>query len=158
MATEASSSQPFSVFWLRRDLRLQDNAALYHALRSGLPVQPVFILDANILSELPAEDRRVAFIVNALQKLQDELATYGAALWIEHGKPLDVWSQLVAQWPVRAVYANEDYEPYAKQRDAAIHQFLQARGVAFNTYKDHVLLAGREVVKADGQPYPVFPP
>ncbi len=50
------TTQNLSIHWFRRDLRLKDNAALYHALKSGLPVLPIFIFDSNILDELKEKD------------------------------------------------------------------------------------------------------
>ncbi|MDD2476882.1 MAG: deoxyribodipyrimidine photo-lyase, partial [Dysgonamonadaceae bacterium] len=56
-----------SLFWFRRDLRLQDNVGLYHALESGFPVLPIFIFDTDILDKLENKhDRRVDYIHQAL--------------------------------------------------------------------------------------------
>lgn len=148
-----------SYFWFRRDLRLQDNAGLHHALASGLPVQPVFIFDEDILSKLSdKKDRRVIFIHRQLERLNRELQALGASLQVYHGKPLAIWKKIISSGNVKHVYTNHDYEPYAKQRDLQISELLKENGISFNTCKDQVIFEKSEVVKDDGTPYTVYTP
>lgn len=148
-----------NIFWFRRDLRLHDNAGLYHALRSGKPVVPVFIFDTNILGELEDKaDRRVEFIHLALQEIQQELIKYGSTLDVKYGEPLAIYKELASEYTIEAVYTNHDYEPYATKRDAAIEQLLTLKGISFNMFKDQVILEKGEVLKDDGKPYTVFTP
>ncbi|WP_066829489.1 cryptochrome/photolyase family protein [Rufibacter ruber] len=148
---------PISVFWFRRDLRLQDNAGLYHALQAGTPVLPVFLFDTDILSRLPSrEDPRVSFLHQTVLALRRELEQLGSSLLVLHGTPLDMMRQLAARYPVREVFANHDYEPAARSRDQQVQEFLQGRGIAFHTYKDQVIFEKHEVVKDNGTPYQVF--
>lgn len=150
---------PLAVFWFRRDLRLDDNAGLSHALASGRPVLPIFIFDPAILAGLPRDDARVTFIFDTLQALRAEIEQkHGSSLALYHGKPLEIFERILRAYPVAAVYTNHDYEPYARERDETIRQWLQARSVAFNTYKDHVLFEKDEVVKENGSPYGVYTP
>ncbi len=152
-------SSPIVLFWFRRDLRVDDNAALYHALRSGYPVLPLFIFDTDILDKLSdRRDARVAFIHQALARLKERLRERGSDLLVQHGKPLDVWEKLLQTFPVAAVYANRDYEPYALRRDTAVRVLLERRGIPMHTYKDHVVFEKDEVLKEDGKPYTVFTP
>ncbi len=145
--------------WFRRDLRLSDNAALYHALRSGFPVVPVFIFDRNILDKLEDKaDRRVEFIHGALQSMQTELTEIGSTLDVRYGFPEKIWPELLADYEVASVYTNHDYEPYALERDEQIRSMLAERGIAFHTYKDQVIFEKDEVTKDDGKPYTVFTP
>lgn len=147
------------LFWFRRDLRLEDNAGLYHALRSGYPVQPVFIFDRNILDDLvDKSDARVEFIHNALTQMQQALVAAGSTLDVRTGSPADIFPQLLQDYSVKAVYTNHDYEPYARQRDRQIDDLLSAHGIKLLTYKDQVLLEKDEVLKDDGKPYTVFTP
>ena len=151
--------QNLALFWFRRDLRLHDNAGLFAALSSGLPVQPIFIFDEEILSRLQDKnDKRVSFIYAALRNTQSRLIEQGSTLDVRYGKPLQVFQQLIEAYPVFAVYANHDYEPYADQRDKAIQKLLAANGVAFHTTKDQVIFEKAEAVKDDGTPYSVFTP
>lgn len=148
-----------NIFWFRRDLRLDDNAGLYHALREGTPVLPIFIFDRNILDELDdRKDRRVEFIHLALQEMQEQLLKLGASLLVKYGKPKVVFEELLQVYEVKQVFTNHDYEPYARQRDAAIEKQLQEKGIPFHHYKDQVILEKDEVLKDDGKPYTVFTP
>lgn len=152
-------STPLNIFWFRRDLRLQDNTALTKALAAGKPVQPIFIFDSNILAGLPGDDARVTFIFDTLQNLNTLLAEkYTSGIAFFYGKPLEIFKQLLHTHTIDAVYANQDYEPYARERDAAVQQLLHGCDVSFFTYKDHVLFETDEIVKSDNQPYVVYTP
>jgi deoxyribodipyrimidine photo-lyase len=147
------------IFWFRRDLRLADNAGLYAALKSGYPVIPLFIFDTNILSKLEdKKDMRVDFILQALLYLDKELQQYGSQLCIQYGDPKQVFNSLIVEHPIKAVYTNRDYEPYANERDTAVKSTLLQKGINFLTFKDQVILEPGEVLKSDGKPYTVFTP
>lgn len=148
-----------TIFWFRRDLRLRDNAGLYHALKDGDPVVPVFIFDRNILDELEDKnDRRVEFIHLALQDIQQQLLKIDSSLDIRYGNPLVIYKELLKGYNIKKVFTNHDYEPYAKQRDSEILQLLNEHGVSFHTYKDQVIFEKDEVLKDDGKPYTIFTP
>ncbi|MEP7107107.1 MAG: deoxyribodipyrimidine photo-lyase [Ferruginibacter sp.] len=148
-----------NIIWFRRDLRLDDNAALYHALRSGNPVIPIFIFDKNILDLLEDKaDRRVEFIHAALEEMQHELVKIGSSLEVYYGTPLEIFTNLVSKYAIEQVFANNDYEPYAVKREHVLKNFLESRNVLFSTYKDQVVLEKNEVLKDDGKPYTVFTP
>jgi deoxyribodipyrimidine photo-lyase len=147
------------IFWFRRDLRLADNAGLYHALKSGHNVIPIFIFDKNILDKLEdKKDRRVTFIHDAITNIDAELKKLGSCLVVKYGEPISEITALAQQYNVQHIYTNHDYEPYAKQRDTAINSMLEANGGALHTSKDQVIFEKQEVVKDDGLPYTVFTP
>lgn len=151
--------QTINVFWFRRDLRLDDNVGLYHALKEELPVLPIFIFDTEILDELPKDDARVTFIYKTLQKLKEELQTTNKSdIALYNGKPIDIFKNLINTYHINSVFTNDDYEPYAKDRDAEIKTFLSKKNITFKTYKDHVIFEKDEVVKTDGKPYLVYTP
>lgn len=151
--------QRLALFWFRRDLRLHDNAGLYAALSSGLPVVPVFLFDEEILSRLQdKDDKRVSFIYAALLQMQAKIAEAGSTLDIRYGKPADVFQKLLQDYRPAAVYTNRDYEPGAVQRDEAIRRLLAEHGTTFHTAKDQVIFEKCEVVKDDGLPYSVYTP
>jgi deoxyribodipyrimidine photo-lyase len=151
--------EKIAVFWFRRDLRLEDNAGLFAALSSGLPVVPLFIFDTAILSHLEDKnDKRVSFIYSALQRMQAQLTAAGSTLDIRYGTPESVFQTITIQYNVHAVYTNHDYEPYARRRDEQIKQLLLAKGIAFHSFKDQVIFEKSEVVKDDGTSYMVFTP
>lgn len=148
-----------NIFWFRRDLRLTDNAGLYHALKSDKPVIPVFIFDKNILDKLEDKaDRRVEFIHAALEEMQNSLRAIGSSLEVYYGTPEEVFKKLLAKYTIETVFANHDYEPYAFERETAIVKLLKEHHSSLLTYKDQVLLEKAEVVKDDGKPYTVFTP
>mgnify|MGYP000060360983 CR=1 FL=1 len=148
-----------SIFWFRRDLRLQDNAGLYHALKGDFPVLPLFIFDTDILNHLEdKKDARVAFIFDTIISLHTELENLGSSIIIKYGKPIEIWQQLLKEYEIATVYTNHDYEPYATERDTAIQNLLQSQHIPFQTYKDHVIFEKEEIVKDDGKPYTVFTP
>ena len=148
-----------NIFWFRRDLRLHDNAGLFHALKSEKPIVPIFIYDTDILDQLEdKKDKRVAFIDEALHAIQNDLLPLETSLQVHHGKPIDIFKKLVENFSISTVFTNHDYELYALERDEQIREFLTTSGISFQTYKDHVIFEKNEVVKPNGQPYTVFTP
>jgi deoxyribodipyrimidine photo-lyase len=148
-----------SIFWFRRDLRLEDNAGLYHALRSGSPVLPVFIFDRNILDGIEDRaDRRVEFIHAALEEMQEQLIRMGSSLEVVYDDPLNAFRHLLSRHSVTRVFTNEDYEPYARDRDASVARLLAERGIGLYSIKDQVIFAKDEILKDDGKPYTIFTP
>lgn len=147
-----------ALVWFRRDLRADDHAALYHALRGARQVFCAFILDRDILDALPRADRRVAFILDALRVLDDDLQRLGGSLIVRHAVAADEIPRLAAELGVQAVFANHDDEPQALARDARVAERLQAGGAALHTFKDHVIFERSEVLTGSGGPYGVFTP
>jgi deoxyribodipyrimidine photo-lyase len=148
-----------NLFWFRRDLRLHDNAGLYHALKAGKPVVPVFIFDKKILDLLEEkDDARVTFIHEAITDMQSALVKAGSTLDVRYGSPEQVFKALLKTYEVEDVFTNHDYEPYASERDGAIKELLEKSGIGFNTYKDQVIFDRDEIIKDDGRPYSVFTP
>lgn len=148
-----------SIFWLRRDLRLSDNAALYYALKENQHVLPVFIFDKNILDDLEDKaDKRVEFIYNALAEIQSKLVEQGSSLQTFYSTPIEAFKELLQQFNIEKVYTNHDYEHYAIERDKTITALLQQHNAELRTYKDQVIFEKNEVIKDDGNPYTVFTP
>lgn len=159
MFEKFDNETPLALFWHRRDLRVSDNTGLYHALGSGLMVLPVFIFDTAILDKLEnEEDARVHFIYQNLLNLKNEYEKHKGSLLIKIGKPEEVLLKLVNDYNVQAVYTNNDYEPYAEERDKKVNDMLRSKGIVFRSFKDHVIFEKDEVLKADGKPYTVFTP
>jgi deoxyribodipyrimidine photo-lyase len=148
-----------NIFWFRRDLRLKDNAGLYHALKNGKPVLPIFIFDTNILDALEDKsDKRVVFIHTALEAIQYELIDMGSSLEVYHGTPVQIFTTLFKKYEIENIFTNHDYEPYALEREKLISELVHANGAGFHSFKDQVLLEKNEVLKDDGKPYTVFTP
>lgn len=147
-----------TVFWFRRDLRLEDNVGLFHALQQQEGVLPIFIFDKSILSQLNPEDARVTFIHNQLTKIQSQLQAEGKSLAVFHDTPMEVFAQLVKENTIHTVYTNHDYEPYARTRDLELYKFFKEHNIEFKTSKDQVIFEKSEVTKEDGTPYVVYTP
>ena len=147
-----------SIVWFRRDLRLEDHSALYAAKLMNLPVICLFIFDEDIINELPPNDARVNFIYDNLQEMNQKLVQHQSTFLVKKGKPLAVWEELLSIYSIKYVFAAEDYEPYAIQRDNAVQILLQSKEISFSAVKDQVIFHKDEVVKGDGKPYTVFTP
>lgn len=153
------TEEDINVFWFRRDLRLDDNHGLWKALSAGRKVLPLFIFDANILDKLEdRDDARVSFIHDALSEIHDKLKKNGSGLVTAYGEPSRVMEELISRLSVKSVFANEDYEPYARERDEQIKMSLGRKGIGLALFKDQVMLRPGEVLKNDGKPYSVFTP
>lgn len=149
-----------TIFWHRRDLRIEDNAGLYRALKeSGHPVLPLFIFDSNILNRLEDKsDARVQFIHDNIEHIHTQLKGLGSSIIVKHGNPIEIWNQLLNEYDIASVYTNRDYETYAIERDDEVQTLLEGNGISFHTFKDHVIFEKKEVTKDDGLPYTVFTP
>ncbi len=150
------------LMWFRRDLRTNDNAALYQALKRCKTVHCVFVFDSEILDLLPRSDRRVEFIHDSLVELDTSIRQLAkkenAGLIVQHAWAIDAIPRLAQELAVQSVFANHDYEPKAIQRDAAVLGKLADLGVAFHTFKDHVIFERKEILTQIGKPYGVFTP
>ncbi|MGB3606774.1 deoxyribodipyrimidine photo-lyase, partial [Psychroserpens sp.] len=152
-------TQPLSIFWFKRDLRLDDNVGFFEALKGDHPVLPIFIFDSEILDKLPEDDARITFIYDTLQDMRSTLQDErDSSIAMYHGTPLEVFKNLADTYDIHSVYTNHDYEPYAKERDAEIQSFLEDNDIKFKTFKDQVIFEKDDVVKKDGDPYLVYTP
>jgi deoxyribodipyrimidine photo-lyase len=153
-----SSTGKINIFWFRRDLRLDDNTALNHALNAGFPVMPLFIFDTDITDELQADDQRISFIYDTLGSINNGLSKFGSSIFIMKGKPADAWEKLTGLYDIGTVFLNRDNEPYAIGRDKQIGDLLVRKGITMAGYKDQVIFDGGEIIKSDGKPFTVFTP
>ncbi len=151
--------QKVNIFWFRRDLRLPDNAGLYHALKGDSPVVPVFIFDKIILDQLEEKkDKRVEFIHDALIEMQEKFERIQSSLEVYYGTPEETFEKLISDYDVQTVFTNHDYELYAIERDGRIKNLLAKKNIDLKTYKDQVIFEKDEVLKDDGKPYTVYTP
>ena len=150
--------EKFTLFWFRRDLRIDDNHGFYRALQGENKVIPIFIFDSNILEKLPKKDARVEFILSALGAIDVAMKGGRCTVGIYHGTPKAILNELTEKWSIDKVICNEDYEPYASERDQKIQVLLSKKGIVFEQYKDQVIFEKNEVTKDDGNPYKVYTP
>lgn len=148
-----------SIFWFRRDLRLEDNTGLYYALQQESNVLPLFIFDKNILDDLEdKKDARVDFIYHEIEKIKEDLEKKGSTLLVKYGTPEKVYQEIFKEFQVESIYTNRDYEPYAKKRDKAIEKMAKENGTTFLTFKDQVIFEPGEILNGSGEYYKVFTP
>ena len=152
------NSEKISIVWLRRDLRLEDNTALYQAVNHGLPILVVFIFDPEILEKLPKNDARVNFIHQNLEQINSIVKDKNGSLHIEHKRPIKAWENILSSYDVDKVFFNRDYEPYALARDKNVTEFINSQGVKIESYKDQVIFEENDILKNDGLPYTVYTP
>ncbi len=153
-----ADNNTYTIFWFRRDLRLEDNHGLHKALRSGGPVIPLFIFDSDIIEELADKDPRLGLITRLILEIQQSLSETGSSMILKQGRPEEVWKDLINDFQVEKVIWNHDYEPYAIKRDEEIKNILQSKGIQVKTYKDQVIFEKGEILKQDGQPYTIYTP
>ena len=155
---------PFScgLVWLRRDLRVNDHAALHQALRHCQRVHVVFVFDTEILNALPRADRRVEFIRESLVEVDVHLRAMAghpqAGLIVRHGVAKDKIVKLAQHLQAQAVFANHDDEPLALARDIQVRGHLADHGIVLHTFKDHVVFERNEVLTQMAKPFSVFTP
>lgn len=145
-------------FWFRRDLRIEDNCALHHAINSGAEIIPVFIFDSNIIDELPKNDSRITFIYQQLTKLNTIFQDMGGGMTVHIGDPVKIWSDLIDKYDLDGLFYNRDYEPYARERDKQVYELFNNKKLEVHSFKDHVIFEPQQVLKDDGSPYTVFTP
>ena len=147
-----------NIFWFRRDLRLDDNTALAHALAKKENVIPVFIFDSNILKSLPKDDARITFIYRQLRKINNQLKENKSSILVKHGDPKEIFQEILLELDIKDVYSNKDYEPYAINRDQDITSLLANHGISHFQFKDQVIFEPHEVLKENRDPYTVYTP
>ena len=148
-----------ALVWFRRDLRDFDHAALHHALATGRDVYCVFVFDTEILDALPSrEDRRVEFIRESVVELDRALRARRGGLIVRRGRARDEIPRLAVELRAHAVFANHDYEPAARERDAGVAHTLRGQGIAWHPFKDQVIFECDEIRAQGGGPFRVFTP
>jgi deoxyribodipyrimidine photo-lyase len=154
-----TSTEPYTLFWFRRDLRLSDNCGLYHALKDSGNVLGIFIFDKVILDQLEdIDDARVSFIHDQISSIKQELELTGSTLIVKYGEPEQIFIELTEELNVASVYTNHDWEPYALDRDLRVKKTLDSKNIGFKTYKDHLIFEKNEILKPDGTAYAMFTP
>lgn len=148
-----------ALVWLRRDLRLDDNTALFEAAKASEEVALVFIFDINILALLDKKtDTRINFIHNSIREINNQLSSLGSAVIVKNADPEIEIPTLAKSLNAEAVFFNEDYEPTTKERDKNVARECFNKNIKTHHFKDHVLFSGDEVLNQAKLPYKVFSP
>jgi deoxyribodipyrimidine photo-lyase len=148
-----------SLCWFRRDLRIEDQTALFYALQQEEQVLPLFIFDRHILDALEDKtDARVTFIYQQIASLKAFFEKQGSSMLVKYGHPEQIFLELVQEFEVQTVYTNRDYEPYAQSRDTQVEALLAKKNIPFLTFKDQVIFEPGEILNGSGEFYKVFTP
>ena len=148
-----------SLCWFRRDLRTEDQTALFYSLQQEEQVLPLFIFDRHILDALEDKtDARVSFIHAQITSLKAFFEQQGSSLLVRYGHPEQVFQELLHEYELQSVYTNRDYEPYAQSRDSQIESLLREKNIPFLSFKDQVIFEPGEIVNGSGEFYKVFTP
>jgi len=142
-----------ALWWVRRDLRLTDNQALAAALAHADRVIPVFVLDPTLLNSLSVGPKRVAFLLGGLRRLDEDLRARGSGLIVRRGDPREELTDLLAECSAEVIFTEEDFTPYARQRDGGVAERLPLHLVG-----GRIVHPPGTVLKADDAPYTVFTP
>ena len=152
-------SEEITVYWFRRDLRLDDNHGLFKALSENSNVLPIFIFDTNIIDNLPENDHRITLIYNRLKELNNHLTQhFNKQIVVFKNNPQEVFKQLINTFKIKHVYTNEDYEPYAQDRDRQIKKLLRNSNIPINFFTDQVIFSPHEISTNSNGVYKVFTP
>jgi deoxyribodipyrimidine photo-lyase len=148
-----------SLCWFRRDLRTEDQTALFYSLQQEEQVLPLFIFDRHILDALEDKtDARVTFIYQQIASLKAFFEKQGSTMLVKYGHPEQIFQELIQEFEVQTVYTNRDYEPYSQSRDAQVEALLAKKNIPFLTFKDQVIFEPGEIINGSGEFYKVFTP
>jgi deoxyribodipyrimidine photo-lyase len=145
-----------AIHWFRADLRLRDNSALHAACAQADGVVPIFIFDPAILKSPDTGAPITAFMLRMLESLEADVAGAGGRLIFRHGNALEELKAVFRESEARSLFYNRDYEPHARERDAAVEKWARSAGIEVHSFKDGVLHEPDEVLKDDGKPYGVY--
>lgn len=151
-------SEPYLLFWHRRDLRLSDNVGLFQISQQSQRVVGVFCLDPHLLNSKNTAPKRIAYMLGCLRELQINYAAVGSQLLILYDEPSQGIPKLATALSATAVYWNLDVEPYARERDERVTIQLQQQGVEVRTFWDHLLHSPEEILTGTKHPYKVYTP
>ncbi|MFZ4592801.1 MAG: cryptochrome/photolyase family protein [Verrucomicrobiaceae bacterium] len=145
------------IHWFRRDLRLSDNTALYHATKAAIVV-PVYVLSSWKSTHGWTGPKRQQFLCGNLESLAKNLEAIGSKLILRVGDAVAELEQLARETRAEAVYFNRDPDPFGKAVEKKLHIMCQKLGIKCEGYKDTVMHEAPEVLTGAGQPYRVYTP
>ncbi len=152
-------TERYSLFWFRRDLRLEDNTGLNRAIQSGNKVICLFIFDKKILDKIDnIYDSRISFIHKRLSSINKKLNELNSSIIVKYGFVDHILSNIIKEYTVDCIYTNNDYEPYARERDDMVKKICKSKGIGFKSYKDQVIFEETEITKKDQSPYTIYTP
>jgi deoxyribodipyrimidine photo-lyase len=149
---------PVSLVWLRRDLRLDDHAALFAAAAASERVAPAFVLDPPLLRGPRVGPPIVQFFFDSLRALRDRLRAAGSDLALLEGDFGAELAGLARRVGASVVFYDEDYDPAARARDERVTRTLRDAGLEVHAFTDHVYFGAHDVLQDSGKSYGVYTP
>ncbi|MDD2412378.1 MAG: deoxyribodipyrimidine photo-lyase [Bacteroidales bacterium] len=147
------------IFWFRRDLRWDDNHALFEALSQKKPVLPIYIFDVDVLKRFSnADNKAVSLIYKSILRMNEKLESFESSISVFHDSVENVFNSLLQKYNVQGVYANEDYESYGIKRDENIFNLLKKKNIQFHLFQDHLIFKPGKILKKDDTPYLIYTP
>ncbi len=151
MATTGGTSAPTSIWWIRRDLRLEDNPALVAAAGDGRVV-PLFVRDPRLSGTGRPRRARLEASLAALDE------SMGGALVVRTGDPADVVAEVAAEAGAARVHVTGEYTPFGRRRDEAVAARLEQAGVEPVATGTPYAVEPGSIVSGQGTAYKVFTP
>lgn len=152
---ENQMQQRKTIIWFRRDLRIQDNLALWAGVEQG-SIVPVFIWSPEEESKKIVGEAATWWLHHSLIEFDRALQGRGSKLIVRKGKSLPVLNDLIRETGAQAVFYNERYEPGIRSRDQQMKEALEKEGIEVRAFHSNLLFPPYSIVNNLGQPYKVF--
>jgi cryptochrome len=138
-----------AILWFRKGLRLHDNPALHLAIDNTQHLYPIFILDPRLLVPQKVGANRLAFLLESLQDLDQQLKSYGSRLIVLQGKTLLVLEKVLTEWHIGRLCFERDTEPHIVKQDEQVFGLAKARRIQVQTPTSHTLYAPETLITAN---------
>lgn len=143
---------PPQIVWLRRDLRMADNPALYHAALAG-PVVAVYVLDDDAAGSHAYGGASRWWLHHSLESLSSSMAKRHARLILRRGDAVEQLTQLALELGADTIHANRHYEPWWRKAQGEL-----AKQLDLQLYDANYLLPAGAVTTGSGAPYKIYTP
>lgn len=148
-----------TIFLFRRDLRLEDNTALYYASKLSKTVIPIFIFSPQqVTTNSWKSDKSVQFMIESLADLEESIQKKNGKLHFFYGDVIDILKKITKQTKIDSIFFNKDYTVFSKTRDAKIATFCKQLDISCNTFHDVCLFQPKTILTGNNEPYQKFTP
>ncbi len=148
-----------SIFWHRRDLRIEDNIGLFEASENSKSLIGVYVLDPNLLNiNRTTSEAKNWFLGESLLELQKNWKSRGSCLLILSGDPIKLIPKLAELIKSECIYWNENIEPYEINRDKKITSLLLKEKRKVYTFLDQLIVNPSNIKTNNEEPYKVYGP
>ncbi len=146
-----------SIFWHRKDLRIEDNIGLCEASKNSKNIVGVYVLDPNLLNlDKTTSEAKNWFLGESLLELQSNWESRGSRLLILNGDPIKLIFKLAKLLKADCIYWNENIEPYEINRDELITEKLSKEKIKVYTFLDQLIVKPSNIKTNNDEPYKVY--